>query len=194
MLNYIWSAIMLLCIVFFGLNPNGSNFATVLFSSIEKALSLTLSLGGIMCFWSGIMRIAEDAGLCESFSRLLHPLLRPFFPNLKKNGRALNFITMNIAANFLGMGNAATPLGISAMEELEREASLTDTASDEMCMLVILNCASLQFVPSTVIGLRAGAGASTPTDIIPCVWLTSICSLVASVALFYALKRYFKYE
>lgn len=104
MLNYIWSVIMLLCIVFFGLNPNGSNFATVLFSSIEKALSLTLSLGGIMCFWSGIMRIAEDAGLCESFSRLLHPLLRPFFPNLKKKRSSIEFYYNEYCRKFSGYG------------------------------------------------------------------------------------------
>lgn len=192
MLNYVWCGALISCIVFFCCGGSSADFSAVLFSSIEKSTALTVTIGGIMCFWSGIMHIADDAGLCTFLSRILRPFTKVLFPELKENSKALRFITMNIAANLLGMGNAATPLGISAMSELDKENPAPQSASDSMCMFVILNCASLQILPSTVIGLRASLGASSPGDIIPAVWLTSGCALAVSVALALIFKRYCK--
>ncbi len=151
-----------------------------------EAVALAISICGIMCLWSGLMKVAEEAGAVRLLSKALSPAVSFLFRGLKKGGRAAQLISMNLSANILGLGNATTPLGIRAMEAIQEEesdplGSPSDTASDNMIMLTVLNTASLQIIPATAAALRSAHGASRPMDILPCVWITSAYSLAAAV-------------
>lgn len=145
------------------------------------AVQLVISLCGIMCFWCGLMRVAERAGLTERLAGLLSPVVGALFRDVKKGGKAAGLIAMNIAANVLGLGNASTPLGIAAMRAISEEEKTDAVASDDMIMLTVLNTASLQIIPATAAALRSANGAAKPFDILPCVWIVSVYSAVVTV-------------
>lgn len=149
-----------------------------------EAVELVISLCGVICLWSGIMRVAQRAGILEKLAHILSPIVSFLFKGVKKGGKAAGLITMNIAANILGLGNASTPLGIAAMKAIaEEDASFKgEIATDDMIMLAVLNTASLQIVPTTAAALRAANGAEKPFDILPCVWIVSVYSVVLVVA------------
>ncbi|MCI5579320.1 MAG: hypothetical protein MR364_07480 [Oscillospiraceae bacterium] len=149
-----------------------------------EAVELVISLCGVICLWSGVMRVAQRAGILEKLARILSPIVSFLFKGVKKGGKAAGLITMNIAANILGLGNASTPLGIAAMKAIaEEDASFKgDIAADDMIMLAVLNTASLQIVPTTAAALRAANGAEKPFNILPCVWIVSVYSVVLVVA------------
>lgn len=154
--------------------------------SAGDAVQLAITLCGIMCLWSGLMKVAEEAGAVKLISSLLEPVLCRLFHGLEKGGRAMQLISMNLAANILGLGNATTPLGIRAMEAIQQEETPpfkkpSASASDNMIMLTVLNTASLQLIPTTAAALRAAHGAAKPMEILPCVWITSAYSLIAAV-------------
>ncbi len=148
-----------------------------------EAVELAISLCGIMCFWCGLMKVAERAGLVEKISALLSPVVNFLFRGIKKGGKAAGLITMNLAANILGLGNASTPLGIAAMRAISEEngAVSSDTATDDMIMLAVLNTASLQILPTTAAALRSANGCAAPLDILPCVWIVSVYSVTIAV-------------
>lgn len=148
------------------------------------AVTLAISLCGIMCLWSGLMRVAEECGAVRVMSALLSPLVNFLFRGLEKGGRAAQLISMNLSANILGLGNATTPLGIQAMESIKQEEGQPEgaPASDNMIMLTVLNTASLQLIPATAAALRSARGADSPMDILPCVWIVSAYSLFIAVA------------
>lgn len=151
-----------------------------------EAVELAISLCGIMCFWCGLMKVAERAGLVEKISALLSPVVNLLFRNIKKGGKAAGLITMNLAANILGLGNASTPLGIAAMRAISDEngagvSGSGDTATDDMIMLAVLNTASLQILPTTAAALRSANGCAAPLDILPCVWIVSVYSVTIAV-------------
>ncbi len=149
-----------------------------------EAVELVISLCGMMCFWCGLMKVAERAGLTEKLAALLSPIAGLLFKNVRKGGKAMGLITMNLAANILGLGNATTPLGIAAMKAIADESpgeKCGECASDDMIMLAVLNTASLQILPATAAALRSANGVSKPLDILPCVWIVSAYSLVAAV-------------
>lgn len=179
MLNYIWGLMIILsviCAFFTGKIPEVSN---ALITGAEDAVAMTISLMGIMCFWTGIMNIAENTGVTNIIAKILKPITKILFPKLKDKG-AINAIIMNMTANMLGLSNAATPLGLKAMQELNKYSD-GKTATDEMCMFIVINTASLQIIPSTIIAMRQAAGAVTPTDIIIPVWICSICVITVGV-------------
>lgn len=149
-----------------------------------EAVELVISLCGVICFWSGMMRVAERAGLVKKLAELLSPIVGFLFKGIEKGGKAAGLITLNLAANILGLGNASTPLGIAAMKAIadEDKSFSDDTASDDMIMLAVLNTASLQIIPTTAAALRAANGAEKPFDILPCVWIVSVYSAVIVVA------------
>ncbi len=157
--------------------------------SAGRAVTLSLGLVGVLSLWIGLMKVAEEAGLVRALGRLTAPVLRRLFPSLSPNSPAMGAITMNVAANMLGLGNAATPFGIKAMEELERENPHPGTATDAQALLCALTTASVQLVPATVIALRAAAGARQPADILAATLLASSCATVAAVASAWALRR-----
>lgn len=179
MLNYIWGLMIILsviCAFFTGKIPEVSD---ALITGAEDAVAMTISLMGIMCFWTGIMNIAENTGVTNIIAKILKPITKILFPKLKDKG-AINAIIMNMTANMLGLSNAATPLGLKAMQELNKYSD-GKTSTDEMCMFIVINTASLQIIPSTIIAMRQAAGAVTPTDIIIPVWICSICVITVGV-------------
>lgn len=156
----------------------GELSAAVLAKSGE-AVELVISLCGVLCFWSGMMNVARKAGLVEKLSRVLSPVVGALFRGVKRGGKAAGLITLNLAANILGLGNASTPLGIAAMRAIaEESAEFSDYATDDMIMLAVLNTASLQLIPTTAAALRAANGSAKPFEILPCVWIVSAYSVV----------------
>lgn len=181
MLNYLWSflvVISIICSIFLG---NTENLSNALIDSGASSIELILTMAGIMCLWSGIMKIAVESGLTSIFAKIFAPLLRPLFPNLKKNSEAFQSITMNISANLLGLGNAATPFGLKAMEQLHTLNNKSDVASNEMIIFVVMNTASLQLIPTTLATLRQSYGSSSPFEIIVPVWISSVISLAVAL-------------
>lgn len=180
-LNWLWAGLMLLAIIAGAVNGRLDEVTNALLSGGGKAITLALTLGGAMCLWGGMMRIAEKGGLTGFLSRLLAPLMRLLFPGLDTKGAACRAMLMNMAANLLGLGNAATPLGLQAMQELEKENPVPGTASRHMITFVVLNTASIQLLPTTVATLRLQYGSAEPLAILPAVWVTSVASAVVAV-------------
>lgn len=151
------------------------------FEGAKQSVFVVLSFAGVMCFWTGMMKIAEKSGLMEKIERLLRPLIRFLFPN--GGGEAKKYIAMNMSANLFGMGNAATPMGIKAMQALDRENPNPLYASDDMCMLVVLNTTSIQLIPTTIIALRVAAGSQDPFSIVLPIWISSLTAVLVAVFL-----------
>ena len=152
-------------------------------SECNSAVELTISLAGIICLWSGVMQVAQKSGITEKLATLFSPVLGKLFKGLKKGGKAMQYITLNLTANILGLGNASTPFGIAAMQAIEAEEQSSDpeNASHNMILLTVMNTASLQLIPTTVAALRLQAGSENPMEILPCVWVVSICALIAAL-------------
>ncbi len=171
---------------------NGTMDATVnaIFEGAQTAVSVMISFAGAMCFWTGIMKIAEVSGVSDKINKLLSPLVKRLFPDATQKAR--EYATLNITANLLGMGNAATPMGIMAAQEMDKENSTPEKPSKDMCMLVALNTTAFQLVPSTIIALRAGALSHNPASIILPVWIASgvgvVCAVTA-VCIIHKIKR-----
>ena len=172
---YVWAA-MAVCSVVCGLitGRTGAVSAAAL-EGAGAAVQLCISLAGILCLWSGFVEILKRTGLEAHLARLLRPVLRRLLPRACRDGETMAAVSGNLSANLLGLGNAATPLGIRAARRMSLGAE--GTASDELCRLVVLNTASVQLLPTTVAGVRAACGAETPFDILPAVWLSSILSV-----------------
>lgn len=149
-------------------------------TGVRAAVDLIISIAGILCLWTGVLEVMNRSGLAEKLSRALYPVLSRLFPGCAGNAEAMRAISANVSANLLGLGNAATPYGIRAAGFLSRISG--GLASDELCMLVVINSASLQIVPATAAGLRSAAGASAPFDILPAVWITTAAAAVAGIA------------
>ena len=145
----------------------------------SAAVELTLSMAGALCLWSGVMTVMERGGLTRGLARLFRPLLRRILPRASRDADTLAAVSANVSANLLGLGNAATPLGIQAARRMARGCS--GTASDELCLLVVLNTASIQLLPATIASVRSASGAQSPFDILPAVWLASALSVVVGV-------------
>ena len=176
---FFWSVLVS---VFFGILSGKT--AEVSAAALEEsfhAAELSFKLLGSLCFWSGILETAKQSGIVEKLCKILKPFLTLVFPGLKKEEKALGAISMNVAANLLGLGNAATPLGISAMKELHKISGFSSAATAEMVCFVVINTASLQLLPTTIATMRLENGAEKPLDILPAVWLVSACSLVLGI-------------
>lgn len=183
MLNYIWSALVILSVICSVLLGNTENLSNAIVDSGASAIELLLTMAGVMCLWSGIMKIAQESGLTAIIAKLFSPLLRLVFPKLDKNSEAFGSITMNITANLLGLGNTATPFGLKAMEQLHTLNNKNDTASDEMVIFVVMNTASLQLLPTMLGSLRQSYGSSAPFEILSPVWISSACALAVALIL-----------
>ena len=181
MLNWLWAGIMIVALAAGAVNGRLGEVTNALLSGGGEAIKLSLTLGGAMCLWGGMMRIAEKGGLTELLSKALSPLMRLLFPKLKPDGPACRAILMNMAANFLGLGNAATPFGLKAMNELEKENPIPGTASNSMVVFVVLNTASIQLIPTTVATLRLQYGSAQPMRILPAVWAASFLTALSAV-------------
>lgn len=166
------------CAVFF---QTDAAIGAAALTGAQEGVRLGLSLAGSICLWSGISRAMEQTGLAQALARLLRPLLSRLFPESSRDTQALSAISGNFTANLLGLGNAATPLGVAAVRRM-LALSGGGAASNEMCRLIVLNTASIQLIPATVGALRASLGAAAPFDILPAVWLSSLVSVMAGLA------------
>ena len=181
MLNILWPVFIIISIIYAIFSGNLDSLNKSIFESTESAVSLTLTLIGMTCLWSGIMEIASNTNILNYLTKALNPIVRKIFPDIMLSNKSYDNIIMNIVANILGLGNAATPLGLKAMNELQNENKDKETLSDNMMMLIVLNTASLQIIPTTVISIRSSLGSNNPTQIIFPVWLSTICAAIVGI-------------
>ena len=177
---WIWTGMAVLSILCGLATGRGDLVAAAAVEGAQAAVELCVSIAGMLCLWTGVMEIMRRSGLAEGLSRLLRPVLSTLFPQVSGDRGVMDSISANVSANLLGLGNAATPLGIEAVRRMERKNP--GTASDAMCMLVVCNTASIQLIPTTVASVRAAAGSSAPFDILPAVWLASALSVGVGIA------------
>lgn len=189
MMNYIWAGIMLISIICAIVTGNSAELTSSIFSGGEGAVMLALSLMGAICLWSGLMNIAERAGITNIIAKITRPLIMIIFPKLDPKSPAAGAITMNIAANMLGLGNAATPLGVEAMKKMQEENQTPDTLSNHMTTFIVLNTASVQILPTTIAAVRAEHGAAAPMDFAPALFVASIVSMLAGVIMVLILNK-----
>ena len=171
-MSRIWAgmlAVSLLCAVFHNC-PDA--LAASILKGAQAGVELAISMAGSICLWSGVGKLMDAAGMTDRLAHLLRPLLRRLFPSTAANPPLCRSISSNVCANLLGLGNAATPMGIQAAKQLKTD----DTATDELCRLVVLNTASIQLIPANVAAVRSALGCAAPFDILPAVWITSLCS------------------
>ncbi|MGI5875701.1 MAG: nucleoside recognition domain-containing protein [Dethiobacteria bacterium] len=189
MVNLLWAGMIVFAIIIAGINGKIDIITQSIFSSAEKAVGIALSLISVMAFWLGMMKIIEKSGFIRIIIFFLKPLAHWLFPGVPRNHKAMSTMLMNMSANLLGMGNAATPFGIKAMEELQKLNSKPDTATDDMCTFLAINTASLTLIPTTIIAIRSATGAQNPTDIIGTIIIATSCSTTAAVLI----DRLFRY-
>ena len=181
MLNKLWPAFLIISIIFAILNGKIGELNSSIFESANSAVQLTITLFGTLCFWNGIMQIAIKSSLVDTICKILNPLIKILFPEIKKGGKTHKEISMNIIANMLGLGNAATPLGLKAMQSMQDENQNKDKLSNSMVMFIIINTASIQIIPTTVIAIRNSLNSAEPSKIILPVWLVTICAAASAV-------------
>ena len=194
MLNYIWFALMAIALIVAAFNGTAGAVTNGAVSAAKTAVETALGLIGIMTLWLGIMRVAEKAGLISLLGRALRPFSRLLFPEIPPDHPAIGAMILNIAANMLGLSNAATPLGIKAMEELQELNPQKETASNAMVTFMTLNTAGIQFIPATIIGVLVAAGSKNPTAIISTTIIATFCGAIAAVTTAKVLQRFFPYE
>ena len=171
-MSWIWTGFLLVSLAFSWFTGCGSALASAVMEGAQAGITLAISIAGSLCLWTGVGNLMEHTGITDALSRFLRPLLGRVFPDTKKDPALARDLSANICANFLGLGNAATPMGISAAKRMARG----NTATDELCRLVVLNTASIQLIPANVAAIRSSLGCTTPFDILPAVWVTSLCS------------------
>lgn len=191
-MSVIWTGMVLVSIVCGLATGRGPAVAAGAMEGAAAAVELCLSMAGILCLWMGVMEVMKRAGLSEKLSRLLRPILRRLYPDFAKDREVMDHISANVSANLLGLGNAATPLGIQAARLMSRRSP--GVASNSLCMLVVCNTASIQLIPTTVASVRAAAGCAAPFDILPAVWLASAISVCVGVAACTLLSRFWPEE
>lgn len=179
-MSWVWTGMVTASLIFGLLSGNLDAVSGAALEGARTAIELSLSMAGILCLWSGVMEIMNACGLSAGLARLFRPVLRRLLPNASRDEETLAAVSANVSANLLGLGNAATPLGIRAARRMARGCG--GTASDELCLLVVLNTASIQLLPATIASVRAAAGCGTPFDILPAVWLASALSVTAGLA------------
>ena len=178
-LNYIIAGIYCISLAYGALSGNLAEISSSVIEGTERAVELCFSLCGMICLWSAVMELMSQSGLASGLSSLLRPLLSLLFPKASRDRAAMEALSENVSANLLGLGNAATPAGIRAVQRMCPPGC--KSASNELCLLVVMNTASIQLLPTTIASLRAALGASSPMDILPAVWLSSIVSVTAGI-------------
>ena len=179
-MNYIFFILIFISIVAGFVNNTLANVVSAMFDGCNLAIKIAFSLIGIMAFWLGIMKIAEKSGLIRIISKVIYPIIKPLFKNVKKDAEVLGNITMSISANALGLTNAATPIGLKVMQQLQQDNPNKSTATDNMCMFLGMNTAGFQIIPATVIAILVGIGAKNPSEIIlPTLIVTSLSFITA---------------
>jgi len=174
-MTVIWTGMVVISILCGLATGRGPEVAAAAVEGTSAAVQLALSIAGMLCLWTGVMEVMRRSGLADKLSRLLGPILRRLFPQAARDKETMDSISANVSANLLGLGSAATPLGLEAARRLVRRSP--GVASDSLCMLVVCNTASIQLIPTTVASVRAAQGCAAPFDILPAVWLASSLSV-----------------
>lgn len=189
MINYVWGFLIIISVICAIVTGNREGVSSGLMNGAEKATKLLITLFGVIVFWSGIMKVAERSGLTGKLVKLLLPILKRIFPDVDESSNAFQAMALNISANLIGIGNAATPFGLRAMAELQKNNLKKDTATDSMVIFVVMNTASMQLIPATIGFLRDSYGSKEPFSIIPCVIICSFCALCVALLLAKGLNR-----
>lgn len=171
-MSWIWTGILIISIFCSFLTGSSSKLAPAALQGAQAGINLCISIAGALCLWTGVGKLMERSGVTRFLSRLLCPVLHVLFPETKTDAALASDLSANICANFLGLGNASTPMGISAAKRLKSGS----TATDSLCRLIVLNTASIQLIPTSVAAIRASLGCASPFDLLPAVWITSLCS------------------
>lgn len=174
-MSWIFTGMLFGSVLFAALSGHGGALSAAAVEGAQAGVTLALSITGAVCLWSGVGKLMEKNGVTAFLSRLLSPVLGRIFPSTKKDARLAGSLSANVCANFLGLGNAATPMGIAAVRRLKDPEEPT-LATDEMCRLIVLNTASIQFLPTNVAAVRSALGCVSPFDILPAVWVSSLLS------------------
>lgn len=191
MLNVIWPIFIIISFIYALITGNVEKVSNGIFDSASSAVELTLTFFGTICLWNGIMSIAKKTTLMSKLTKILQPAIKFLFPELKHNEQAKEEISMNVVANLLGLGNAATPLGLKAMETMQKENPKKDTLTNSMAMFIVLNTASLQLIPTNVIAIRSSLGSIAPSSIILQVWVATIIAAAVGITATKILMRKF---
>ena len=188
-MNYIWFLLIVISIICGALNGRLDAVVDAIFTGAESAVKVAIYLIGIMAFWLGIVNIAQKAGIVDAFAKLINPIANRLFPEISTNKEAIGNIAMNFSANALGLANAATPIGIKAMEEMQKENVDKTSASNSMCTFLAMNTAGFQLVPTTVIAILAANGSSNPTQIIVPTLIVTTIAFVSAIVIVRLLEK-----
>ncbi len=180
-MSYLFTGMFLVSVLCAFLTGNTQAVSTASLEGATTALNLALAMAGVICLWTGVMEVMNQCGLSQALATLLKPLLKRLFPDVAEEGKVLGDISANVSANLLGLGNAATPLGIQAAKGLATHAK-NGVATPSLCLFIVCNTASIQLIPTTVASLRSATGSAAPLEILPAVWLTSLCSISVGIA------------
>lgn len=187
-MSWVYTGILAISLFFAIITGTGSELAAAVPAGAQSGISLAISISGSICLWTGVGALIERNGMTDKLSTLLSPFLKRVFPSTKKDPALAKDLSANICANFLGLGNAATPMGIKAVKRLKSQQDPT-VATDEMCRLIVLNTASIQLIPANVAAIRTSLGCSAPFDILPAVWVTSLCSAGVGVTAAWLMRK-----
>ena len=182
-MNYLWPILILVSYIFSLVSGNISELNNSIFSSVSDVVKLSLTLVGNMCLWSGMIKIIQSTRIMSFLMRILRPLLNWLFPDAKHNEKAMEKLSINTVSNIIGIGNAATSAGLEAMEEMQRENKKKDTLTKSMVMLIVLNTASVQILPTTIMSIRASLGSQNPADVVVPIWISTITGTIVGVFL-----------
>lgn len=190
-MNYIWYFLIVISIIYGAINGTLADVAKAIFTGTELSVKIVLTLLGIMTFWLGIMKIAEKSGIVEFLSKLLKPIAKLIFPEIPKDSKIIGDVAMNFSANALGLANAATPMGIKAIEGMQEINKDKESASDPMCTLLAMNTAGFQLIPATVIAILAASGYKNPTEIIVPTLIVTSTAFISAIIIAKLFKRIF---
>lgn len=182
MLNILWPIFIIISISYAIFTGNIDSINDSIFASCKEAVDLTITFIGTMGLWSGIMEIIKNTTLIDKLNKLLSPIMKFLFPKIRKDEKEYKEISMNIISNILGLGNAATPLGIKAMESMQRKNPKKEELTDDMMMFILINTASIQLIPTTILAIRNSLGSQNPNQIIIPVWIVTITAAIAGIS------------
>ena len=191
-MSWVWTILLLGAVLCAGITSRGQELSAGVIQGAQSGVTLAISIAGSLCLWSGVGRLMEKIGLTQALSKLLRPVLHRLFPSTREDKELAGSLSANVCANLLGLGNAATPPGIGAAKRLAKNCG--GRASDELCRLIVLNTASIQLIPANVAAVRSGLGCKTPFDLLPAVWVTSLCSAGMGLMLAWLLGRLTKHD
>lgn len=192
-MSWIFAGIVVISTVFAMFLGRGSALSAAIPQGAQAGVNLAVSMAGSICLWSGVGKLMEHTGITAAMSKALRPLLYRVFPKSRRDPAVRGYLSANICANFLGLGNAATPLGIQAAKRLADPAR-PGVATDQLCRLVVLNTASIQLIPANVAALRSSLGCGTPFDILPAVWVTSLLSAGAGLLAAWSFGKLWRHD